>query len=95
MRLRDERVVELENISTLLGLLAVDAVAAAVMLVDDRVDGLMCFETRLSATAHVLGRYWRGLEVAASDTFVVRRLGISRRANGRLDLPVRDQAFET
>lgn len=36
----------------------------------------------------VLGGHWRGLEVAASDAFLVRRLRVPSRANSGLDLPV-------
>lgn len=43
MRLRDQRIVDLENISTLLGLLSLNAIAAAVVLVNDLVDGLVNF----------------------------------------------------
>ena len=53
MRLRDQRIVDLENISALIGLLSLNAVATAVVLVNDLVDGLVNFQPLLSA--HVLG----------------------------------------
>lgn len=90
LRLGDQRVVDLQYISTLARLLALER--ACVVDISHMIDCLVHLGPLFYD--HVLGRDRRRLEVAASYTSVVGRLRVPRRADCCLDLPVRHQSLK-